>query len=129
MIGDSPEQVTPMLLVKVGQAFNSNDIDAVMECFAPDAIFDHASGLETYGTRFEGHEALKMVFGELFESVQSVSWETIDERICGDKAFCEYMRKATFPNGERQEFLSVDILTFKAGLITHKNTYYKNRTQ
>ena len=125
----SPELVTPMLLEKVGKAFNGNDIDAVMECFAPDAIFDHASGSESYGTRFQGHDALKKVFGDLFESVQSVSWETIDERICGDKAFCEYMRKATFPNGERQEFLSVDILTFKAGLITYKNTYYKNRTQ
>ena len=125
----SPELVTPMLLEKIGKAFNGNDIDAVMECFAPDAIFDHASGSESYGTRFQGHDALKKVFGDLFESVQSVSWETIDERICGDKAFCEYMRRATFPNGERQEFLSVDILTFKAGLITHKNTYYKNRTQ
>ena len=125
----SPELLTPMLLEKVGKAFNGNDIDAVMECFAPDAIFDHASGSESYGTRFQGHDALKKVFSGLFESVQSVSWETIDERICGDKAFCEYMRKATFPNGERQEFLSVDILTFKAGLITHKNTYYKNRTQ
>ena len=125
----SPELVTPMLLEKIGKAFNGNDIDAVMECFAPDAIFDHASGSESYGTRFKGHDALKRVFGDLFESVQSVSWETIDERICGDKAFCEYMRRATFPNGERQEFLSVDILTFKAGLITHKNTYYKNRTQ
>ena len=125
----SPELVTPMLLEKIGKAFNGNDIDAVMECFAPDAIFDHASGSESYGTRFQGHDALKKVFGDLFESVQSVSWETIDERICGDKAFCEYMRRATFPNGERQEFLSVDILTFQAGLITHKNTYYKNRTQ
>ena len=129
MKDESQELVTPMLLEKVGKAFNGNDIDAVMECFAPDAIFDHASGSESYGTRFQGHDALKKVFGDLFESVQSVSWETIDERICGDKAFCEYMRKATFPNGERQEFLSVDILTFKAGLITYKNTYYKNRTQ
>ena len=125
----SPELVTPMLLEKVGKAFNDNDIDAVMECFAPDAIFDHASGSEAYGTRFQGHDALKKVFSCLFESVQSVSWKTIDERICGDKAFCEYMRRATFPNGERQEFLSFDILTFKDGLITHKNTYYKNRTQ
>ena len=128
MKGDIAEQVTPMLLEKVGQAFNRNDIDAVMECFAPDAIFDHASGFETYGTRFEGHEALKMVFGDLFESVQSVSWETVDERICGDKAYCEYIRRVTFHDGEYQEFLSVDILTFKDGLITHKNTYYKNRS-
>ena len=125
----SLELVTPILLEKVGKAFNSNDIDAVMECFATDAIFDHASGSEAHGTRFEGHEALKIVFSGLFESVQNVSWETVDERICGDKAYCEYIRRATFHDGKRQEFLSFDILTFKAGLITHKNTYYKIRTQ
>ena len=42
---------TPMLLEKVSKAFNSNDINSVMECFAPDAIFDHASGSEAYSTR------------------------------------------------------------------------------
>ena len=48
--------VTTMLLEKVGEVFNSNDINVVMERSAPDAIFDHASGSESYGTRFEGFE-------------------------------------------------------------------------
>ena len=129
MKNESLEPVTPMLLEKVSQAFNSNDIDAVMECFAPNAIFDHAKGSEAYGTRFQGHNALKKVFSDLFKSVKSVSWETVDERICGEKAYCEYIRRVIFHDGERQEFLSVDILTYEAGLITHKNTYYKNRIQ
>ena len=128
MSEESRERVTPTLLKNVGDAFNNNDIGAVMDCFAHDAIFDHASGPEVHGTRFEGHDALRNVFNSLFKSVESVSWETIDERICGDKAYCEYIRRAVLPNGETQEFLSVDILTFKAGAITHKNTYYKNRT-
>lgn len=123
------EMAMPLLLQKVTDAFNNNDIEAVMNCFAPNAIFDHASGPEVHGTRYEGHDELRRVFSALFDTVQTVSWETVDERICGNKAYCEYIRRATFPNGERQEFLSVDILTFKAGLITHKNTYYKNRTE
>ena len=48
--------VTPMLLEKVGEACTSIDINPVMQCFAPDAIFDHASGSESYGTSFEGLE-------------------------------------------------------------------------
>ena len=48
--------VTPMLLERVGEAFTSIDINPVMQCFAPDAIFDHALGSEAYGTRFEGLE-------------------------------------------------------------------------
>ena len=129
MIENVVEMAMPLLLQKVTDAFNNNDIEAVMNCFAPNAIFDHASGPEVHGTRYEGHDELRRVFSALFDTVQTVSWETVDERICGNKAYCEYIRRATFPNGERQEFLSVDILTFKAGLITHKNTYYKNRTE
>ena len=48
--------VTTMLLEKVGEVFNSNDINVVMERYAPDAIFDHASGSKAYGIRFEGLE-------------------------------------------------------------------------
>ncbi len=39
----------------VGDAFNANDIDAVMQYFAEDAVFDHAAGPEEYGARFEGN--------------------------------------------------------------------------
>ncbi len=42
------------LLDAVGDAFNANDIDAVMQYFAADAVFDHAVGQEPHGVRFEG---------------------------------------------------------------------------
>ena len=37
-------ELTPKLVEAVGNAFNANDIDAVMQYFAPNAIFDHAVG-------------------------------------------------------------------------------------
>jgi hypothetical protein len=46
-----------------------------------------------------------------------------------DKAYCEFHRTAQLKSGEQQEYLSLDILTFKDGLITHKDTYFKNRVQ
>ena len=46
--------VTTMLLEQVGEVFNSNDINVVMERSAPNAIFNHASGSKAYGIRFEG---------------------------------------------------------------------------
>ena len=62
------------------------------------------------------------------EKVEKVHWETLDARIAGDKAFCEYRRTARHKDGTTEEYLSVDILTFKDGLIIHKDTYYKQRT-
>ena len=70
----------------------------------------------------------RLFLWDLFEKVESVHWKTLDCRIIGNKAFCEYRRTARFNDGLEEEFLSVDILTFSEGLITHKDTYYKQRT-
>lgn len=116
------------LVDAVGDAFNANDIDAVMAFFADDAVFDHAVGPEAHGIRFEGADAIRAVFAGLFEKVDNVHWQTLDCAIQGNKAYCEYRRKATHKDGSVEEFLSVDILTFRNGLIIHKDTYYKQRT-
>jgi ketosteroid isomerase-like protein len=121
-------ELTRELVDAVGDAFNANDIDAVMQYFADDVIFDHAAGPEAHGQRFEGAETIRKVFSGLFDKVENVHWETLDCRISGDKAFCEYLRTAKHPDGTKEEFMSVDILTFKAGRIIRKDTYYKQRS-
>ena len=120
--------ITSALLDKITDAYNLNDIDAVMSFFAEDAVFDHAAGADINGTRFSGLDTIRGIFQGLFDNVESVHWESIDTRISGDKAYGEFHRGAKLKSGEIQDFLSVDILTFREGLIIHKDTYYKNRT-
>lgn len=120
--------LTRDLVDAVGDAFNANDIDAVMKHFAEDATFDHAVGPEEHGVRFEGKATIRGVFAGLFDRVEKVHWETLDCAISGNKAYCEYRRTATHKDGTQEEFLSVDILTYRDGLIVHKDTYYKQRT-
>ena len=116
------------LVDAVGDAFNANDIDAVMKHFDQDAVFDHAVGPEEHGVRFKGKDTIRDVFTGLFDRVEIVHWETLDCAISDNKAYCEYRRTATLKDGKREQFLSVDILTFRDGLIMHKDTYYKQRT-
>ena len=120
--------ISPNLLDAITDAYNRNDIDAVMSFFAEDAVFDHASGPNINGTRFEGLETIRGIFQGLFNNVESVQWKLIDTRVSGDKAYCEFHRIAKLKSGEVQDFLSIDVLTFRDGLIIHKDTYYKNRT-
>ena len=120
--------ITPTLLDAITDAFNRNDIDAVMAFFADDAVFDHAAGPDINGTRFSGLDTIRGIFEGLFNIVESVKWTPIDTRVYGDKAYCEFHRVAKLKSGEIQDFLSIDILTFREGLIIHKDTYYKNRT-
>ena len=120
--------ITPNLLDSITDAYNKNDIDAVMSFFAEDAVFDHAAGPNINGTRFEGLETIRGIFQGLFNNVESVQWTSIDTRVSGDKAYCEFHRVAKLKSGEVQDFLSIDVLTFRDGFIIHKDTYYKNRT-
>ncbi len=120
--------VTKELVDAIGTAFNNNNIDEVMGFFTDDATFDHAAGPDIHGKRFEGKDAIRAVFDGLFQNVENVHWETIDCHLSGNKAVCEYRRVAKLKSGEEQDFLSVDILTFKNGLIVHKDTYYKSRS-
>lgn len=120
-------ELTKELVDAIGSAFNNNDIDEVMAFFSEDAVFDHAAGPDVYGTRFEGASNIRTVFAGLFENTITVHWETLDCHVSGNKAFCEYRRRAKLNSGEEQDFNSVDVLTFRNGLIIHKDTYYKNR--
>ena len=61
-------ELTRKLVDAVGNAFNANDIDAVMQYFAPNAIFDHAVGADEHGVRFEGADAIRNVFSGLLEN-------------------------------------------------------------
>ena len=121
--------ITPTLLDAITDAYNRNDIDAVMAFFADDAVFDHAAGPDINGTRFSGLDTIRGIFEGLFNNVESIKWTPIDTRVYGDKAYCEFHRVAKLKSGEIQDFLSIDILTFRDGLIIHKDTYYKNRTR
>ena len=119
--------ITISLLESITDAYNRNDIDAVMSFFDEDAVFDHAAGPDINGTRFTGSETIRKVFQSLFENVESVRWDAVDTRNFGDKAYCEFHRLAKLKSGEVQDFLSIDVLTFRDGLIIHKDTFYKNR--
>ncbi|MDC1318788.1 nuclear transport factor 2 family protein [Candidatus Thioglobus sp.] len=120
--------ITTDLLDKITNAYNQNDIDKVMSFFAEDVVFDHATGPNINGTRFSGLDTIRGIFEVLFNSVESIQWTPIDTRISGDKAYCEFHRLAKLKSGETQDFLSIDILTFRDGLIIHKDTFYKSRT-
>lgn len=122
------EGLTLELLDAMTAAYNRHDVDGIMSYFAEDAKFDHGAGTEAHGKRFQGLAEIRAAFEGLFKAVESVHWKPIDTRIAGNKAYCEFHRIARLKNGTVQDFLSVDVLTFRDGLIVHKDTYFKNRT-
>ena len=123
------QNISIELVNAIGEAFNKNDADLVMTFFSDDCVFDNGIGPDIFGRRFQGKEAVRAVFQGLFDSVEFVNWKTQHVTIVNDKVYCEFHRTARLKSGEKQEYLSLDILTFKNDLITHKDTYFKNRVQ
>jgi uncharacterized protein (TIGR02246 family) len=113
------------LLDEIGAAFARHDIDAIVGFFAEDGEFVNAIGSEPFGARYTGHSEIRGFFEQLFGQVAELQWEKSDIRIVGNKAYSEWHRKATLKNGEKQDWLGVDIYTFSNGKILKKDTYIK----
>lgn len=115
------------LLDAITDAFNRNSTEEVMAFFAEDSSFDTTAGPDVDGKNFVGKAAIAAAFDGLFNSVQVVHWEPLDTRVVGDKAYCEFRRTATLANGDTQDYLSIDVITFRAGKIVRKSSYAKRR--
>ena len=105
-------------------AFNRHDLDAVLEFFADDAVFIHATGKDGTGHRFEGKQAIAKVFAGLFQASPDIQWIGANT-VCGDRAISEWRRTATGPNGEKQDWLGCDLYTFRDGKVVVKDVFFK----
>lgn len=119
------DSLSPELVNKINDAFNSNDVAAIMPYFTDDACFNTTRGPGAEGNTYQGKKAIEGAFKALFDSVETVRWEPLDTRIAGDKVYCEYMRKARSKSGEDTEWMTIDVITFRDGLITQKSSYTK----
>jgi ketosteroid isomerase-like protein len=120
-----PRAVTVQLLEDIAAAFNRHDIDAILGFFAEDGEFGNARGPKNFGQRHTGKAELRAFFGELMKALPDIQWHAIDNRVDGDKGYSQWRRQATLPDGTAQDWLGLDIFTFKDGLIAKKDTYFK----
>ena len=116
---------TVELLEAIGDAFNRHDVDAIIGFFADDGMFDNAMGPEIYGRRYVGKETLQAFFGQLMAACPDIQWNAIDNRVDGNKGFSEWRRQCTLPDGTKQDWLGLDIFTFRDGQVIKKDTYFK----
>jgi len=115
------------LVTEINDAFNSNDVSAIIPYFTDDACFNTTRGPNAEGSTYEGKRAIAGAFQTLFDSVITVRWEPTDVRISGDKVYCEYLRKARSKDGHETEWMTIDVISFRNGLMTQKNSYTKVR--
>ena len=120
-------EVTAQWLQAFADAWNRHDIDALMSYMTDDCVFEASAGPEVCGTHFEGREAVRAAFAEVWATFPDAHWGDARHFVCGDRGVSEWVFTGTRGDGMRVEVQGCDLFRFREGKIALKNSYRKNR--
>jgi ketosteroid isomerase-like protein len=111
-------------LARVAEGFRTKDIDAILDEFADDGVFELAAGPEPCGERFQGKAAIRTALERMFKGA-AFALENGSRWIAGDRAVSEWTYVATSRSGRRIEVRGCDLFELRDGKVTRKDTYLK----
>jgi len=106
-------------------AFNRHDLVAIMEYFAEDCVFYMPRGSSPRGDRYVGKVDVRNGLAKRFEGIPDVHYGDDQHYICGNFGVSEWTLTGTSVAGKKIEVRGVDLLEFKEGKITRKDSFWK----
>ena len=119
--------VTVEDLQAFADAWNRHDIDALMSFMTDDCVFEASAGPDVCGTRYDGREAVRAGFAEVWATFPDAHWGNARHFVRGDRGVSEWTFTGTRADGTRVEVNGCDLFNFRDGKIALKNSYRKNR--
>jgi ketosteroid isomerase-like protein len=104
-------------LRQVLDGFNRHDLDGIVAFFADDAVFESPRGLDPWGTRFEGKEAVRRGLAARFEGIPDVHYGEDRHFVCGDRGASGWTLTGSTTDGVRLEVRGCDLREYRNGLI------------
>ena len=126
-MGDREAEVLD-LLRRIGDAFNRNDVDAILSFFADDAVWQLSRGPHPWGDRLVGKEQIRGVLESRFATISNMHWEPARDWACGDLAVSEWTLTGGGQGEESLNLLGCDLWQFRGDKVVKKDTYWKNVT-
>jgi len=117
--------VTLELMRRISAAFNSRDVERIVECFAEDGVFCLARGPESVGRTLKGKAAIRKALADRFKQIPDMRWENEDYILAGDRAISIWTVRGRGADGEELNYQGCDIYRFEGDKIIHKNTFWK----
>ena len=112
-------------LQAIADAFNRHDLDAIMDFFADDAVFESPRGPDPYGSRFEGKAAVREGLAARFIGIPDVHYGDDAHFVSGDRGASEWTLTGTTTDGLRLEVRGCDLWTFRDGKVVKKDSFWK----
>jgi ketosteroid isomerase-like protein len=117
--------VTLELMRKISAAFNSRDVERIVDCFAEDGVFCLARGPESVGRTLRGKAAIREALGDRFRQIPDMRWENEEYILAGDRAISVWTVRGKGTDDEEPNYQGCDIYRFEGDKIIHKNTFWK----
>lgn len=114
-------------LVAYAEAWNAHDAERIMAMMTDDCVFLAGGGVQPYGERYVGRQAVRERFVEVWTQFPDACWSEVTHVATAARGFSEWLFTATGPDGQRVELRGCDLFTFRDGLIAIKDTYLKAR--
>ena len=113
------------VLRRLVDAFNRQDVDAALELFADDGVFDSSRGRDPWGRRFQGKDDLREGIILRFAAIPVGRYTDDAHVVLGDRGFSEWTLSGTTADGEPLHVRGCDIWTFVGDKIARKNSFWK----
>jgi len=113
------------VLEEICDAFNRHDLDAIMSYFADDCVLEMPRGPEPWGSRMEGHEAVREGLASRFAGIPDVHYADGTHFVAGDRGVSQWTLTGTRTDGERIEVRGCDLWTFTGDKVSRKDSYWK----
>jgi ketosteroid isomerase-like protein len=116
------------LLIRHTEAWNSHDINGLMDLFDDDCVFEASGGDEVCGKRYQGQMEVRRAFAQVLKSMPDANWGNGRHYyLAPDYGVSEWTLSGTMPDGRRLEVNGCDFLTVRDGKILTKSSYRKQR--
>src|ERR1700738_4619063 len=105
--------VTIELMQRISAAFNSRDVERIVDCFAEDGVFCLARGPEPVGRTLKGKAAIRKALADRFEQIPDMRWDHQEYILAGDRAISLWTVRGKGSDGEELNYQGCDISRFQ----------------
>jgi ketosteroid isomerase-like protein len=121
---EAQAEATLAAVDRFNEAFNRHDVDAIMAAMTDDCVFE-----STYpppdGRRFEGQEAVRGAWEDLFRSSPDASFETEELFVVDDRCTARWTYRYSGADGAPHHIRGVDVFRVRDGKVAEKLSYVK----
>jgi ketosteroid isomerase-like protein len=98
-----------------------------MSFMTTDCAFESSAGPDACGTQYQGAEAVRAGYVQVWTTFPDAHWGDARHFVCGDRGVSQWTFTGTRADGTRVEVHGCDLFTFRDGKIALKDSYRKNR--